>query len=324
MTFPTIQDDPGPDSAGGKSQDTPAAGQDSPGASLKLLNVRASSTRFYYIDESYDHRFFCLSALGVKVSSWKAAFEQVKRYRMELRGYLGIPLEAEIQARDLVSGRGRLSERLVTKWWRSKILFELLSLAASLPDVHVVNVCIDRRERREAQLVAWRRMLNALNGLCEQAALGESLLQRSMASRPFELSPHEHVENMVESLMGRVPLRATRAILIADPSREAEVSRVTKRLSVRDMIQGEFELWREDVMGHIPLTQSIEGVYFQKSARSHFIQLVDCIAYALLKKQTPPSRQIKKYGVDKAFDKCIRKACVTPGLHAYPDGIMWG
>jgi hypothetical protein len=323
MTFPTFQDDPGRDPGEPDSEESPVSGHDISGATLRLLNVRASSTRLYYIDESYDDRFFCLSALGVKLSSWKEAFERVERYRTELRGYLGVPIEAEIHARDLVRGRGRLSDRLVTKWSRSKILFELLSLAASLPDVHVVNVCADRQEKREPELGAWRRMLNALNGLCEQAALGQSLLQRSMAADRPEAPAHEHVENLVESLMDKTPPRTTRAILIADPSREAQVSRVTKKFSVREMIQGEFELWREDVMGHIPLTQSIEGVYFQKSARSHFIQLVDCIAYALLKKQAPASRQIKKYGIDKAFDKCIREACVTPGLHVYPDGIMW-
>ena len=323
MTFRTIQDEPGSDPAGRKDQDSPTVVQEGAGATVTLLNVRTSSTRLYYIDESYDDDFFCLSALGIKLSRWKEAFEQICRYRTELRGYLGIPVDVEIRARDLVRGRGRLGDRLVTKWSRSKILFELLGLAASLPAAHVVNVCVDRREKREAQFGAWRRMLNALNGLCEQEALGQSLLQRSMAVKPNYRPAHEHVENVVESLMGKVPLRATRAIVIADPSRETELSRVTRRLSVRDMIQGEFELWREDVMGHIPLTQSIEGVYFEKSARSHFIQLVDCIAYALLKKQTPPSRHIKKYGIDKAFDKCIRRASVTPGLHAYPDGVMW-
>lgn len=323
MTFPTDRDDPERNPVGRKDRDPKPAGHGGSAPSLRLLSVRASSTRFYYVDESYDDRFFCLSALGLKASSWKAAFEQVKRHRTELQGLLGIPIEAEIRARDLIRGRGRLSERLVTKWSRSKILFGLLKLAASLPDVHVLNVCLDRRGRRDAQLVAWRRLLNGLNSLCEQSALGESLLQRTMMSAVSDLSEHEHVENLVESLMGHAPRRATRAILIADPSREADVARVTRRLSVRDMIQGELELWRDDVMGHVPLTQSVEGVYFQRAARSHFIQLVDCIAYALLKRQTPPSRQIKKYGIDKAFDKCIKKACVTPGLRTNPDGVIW-
>jgi hypothetical protein len=38
----------------------------------------SASGWIYYIDESYDAGLFCLSALGLKLGTWRTAFEVVK------------------------------------------------------------------------------------------------------------------------------------------------------------------------------------------------------------------------------------------------------
>jgi hypothetical protein len=60
-----------------------------------------SSTWIYYVDESYDEEKFCLTALGVKVGTWRAAFDAVKQYRIGLKQTDGVLLRTEIHAESL-------------------------------------------------------------------------------------------------------------------------------------------------------------------------------------------------------------------------------
>jgi hypothetical protein len=132
------------------------------------MSQGSSSTWIYYIDESYDSSMFCLSALGLKVSTWRVAFDAVKEYRKRLKDSDGVLLRAEIHARDLCRGRGALGPKTVGKWRRSRIFYELLQLTASLPDAHLFNVCLDTAGRKDPQLDAWDRLLNRINRMCEE------------------------------------------------------------------------------------------------------------------------------------------------------------
>src|SRR5579884_2745947 len=126
-----------------------------------------SSAWIYYVDESYDAEKFCLTALGLKVGTWRVAFEAVKQYRIGLKQSDGFLLRKEIHARELTRGRGSVGPQVIGKWRRSRIFYELLQLTAALPDVHLFNVCLDRTGRADAQLDAWDRLLNRLNRLAE-------------------------------------------------------------------------------------------------------------------------------------------------------------
>jgi len=63
------------------------------------------AVRFFYVDESYDSDKYCLSALSIRHSDWKKAFDMVRAHRANLKNDHGVFLRAEIHARDLVAGR---------------------------------------------------------------------------------------------------------------------------------------------------------------------------------------------------------------------------
>ncbi len=69
-------------------------------------------------------------------------------------------------------------------------------------------------------------------------------------------------------------------------------------------------------------THLIEDVLFRDSAHSYLIQLVDCIAFALLKRETAPTPQVKKYNLHKAFDMHLSGVCLTQASSGDPLGIV--
>lgn len=282
------------------------------------MTLGASTTWLYYVDESYDSEHFCLSALGLKSSSWRVAFDQIKEYRRELKTSDSVLLKTEIHARDLVRGRGRLGPSIVTKWRRSRIFFELLELIASLPDAHIFNICLKKAGRSDAQLDAWDRLLNRLNRTCEERIRSENAYRRSLIA---ELSEDMNTKTK-DDIEARISPYYARAIIIADRGRETEIVRLRRKLSIANFIPSQYGSWGSDVTRNIPLTHFVEDVLFQESAHSYLIQMVDCIAYALLKRESTPTPQIKKYGIHKAFDKSLKGICIRAAAPRDPDGVV--
>ena len=282
------------------------------------MSSGAATTRLYYVDESYDDHRFCLSALGFKSSTWREAFDQVKEFRRQLKASDGVLLRTEFHARDLTRGRGRLGPVDITKWRRSRIFYELLQLTASLPDVHLFNICIEKHGRRDAQLEAWDRLLNRLNRTCQEAGRRENSTRRTLiASLPDTTSPA-----ILHKIERRLSPYSSRALLISDRGRESELTKLRRKLSVNNLIPSQFGTWGSSAVKNIPLTNFVEDVFFQDSARSYLIQLVDCVAFALLKREVTPTPQVRKYALHKAFDVCLKGICVKVASPRDPDGIV--
>lgn len=282
------------------------------------MSVGSSTTWLYYVDESYDSEKFCLSALSLKSSTWRHAFDQIKEFRRELKASDDVLLRTEFHARELVRGRGALGPSVITKWRRSRIFYELLELAASLPDTRLFNICLDIRGRRDPQLDAWDRLLNRLNRTCEEVIRKENAYRRTLVSElPEEMSTKSR-----EDIEARLNPYNARAIIIADRCRELEIVKLRRKLSIVNFIPSQYGSWGGDTTRNIPLTHFVEDVLFLDSAHSYLIQLVDCIAFSLLKRETVPTSQIKKYGIHKAFDKCLRGICVKAASPRDPDGIV--
>ena len=120
------------------------------------------AVRLFYVDESYDGVLFCLSALGIRHSAWKDCFDQVRDFRKRLKADYGIFLRKEIHAHKFLSGRGRVSERVVSKWERSRIFAKTLRLIASLPEAMLFNICLTKSEHADPHMVAWDRLVNRI------------------------------------------------------------------------------------------------------------------------------------------------------------------
>jgi hypothetical protein len=277
-----------------------------------------ASTWIYYIDESYDSEKFCLSALGLKVATWRTAFDAVKEYRRGIKESDGVLMRAEVHARDLTRGRGSLGPMAIGKWRRSRIFYELLQVVASLPDAHLINICLETTGRHDPQLDAWDRLLNRLNRLAEGRNRQENALRRSLlAEAKGAVKPISY-----DALERRLVPYSAHALLVADQGHEQEIIRLRRRLSVVNYVPSRFGSWGSAPSKNIPLTHFVEDALFRDSAHSYFIQLVDCVAFALLKRETQPTSQVKKYNLHRAFDTHLAGICVTQASHGDPLGIV--
>jgi len=116
-----------------------------------------------YIDESADLQLHVCSALAVPAEQWRAAFQQVRQFRRSLRRTDGIFVYKEFHAWEFVSGRGRLGDRIVTKYRRSQIFKELLQLLSNLPGVRLFNAV--SRPKQSTRAFEW--LVNRLNRAME-------------------------------------------------------------------------------------------------------------------------------------------------------------
>lgn len=277
-----------------------------------------ASAWIYYVDESYDNNVFCLCALGLKMSTWRAAFDAVKAYRARLRESDGVLIGTEIHARDLTRGRGKLGAKEIGKWRRSRIFAELLQLTAALPDAHLFNVCLESKGRRDPELDAWDRLLNRLNRMCEQRNKQENAIRRTLLNA---IADHSPVKVRTEIERRLIPYSA-HTLVIADKGREHEIVSLKRKLTVINYLPSRFGSWGGASRKNIPLAHFVEDVFFVDSAHSFLIQLVDCSAFALLKRETPPTPQILKYDLHRAFDVHLKGICVRQASRNDPDGVV--
>ena len=199
-----------------------------------------------------------------------------------------------------------------------RIFFELLQVVAALPDAHLVNVCLDRQGRSDPQLDAWDRLLNRLNRLAEGRNRQENSFRRSLLAEARGV-----VKNTTyDALERRLVPYSAQALLVADQGHEQEIIRLRRKLSIVNYIPSRFGSWGSSNAKNIPLTHLVEDALFRDSAHSYFIQLADCVAFALLKRETTSTPQVKKYNLHKAFDTHLAGICVTQASYGDSLGIV--
>lgn len=204
-----------------------------------------------YIDDSRDEQFCVFSALTIPVDQWHSAFNSIREFRRELRHAYGIYVYKELHAWKFVSGRGNISDRVVTKGQRCAIFHDALRVVSNLPGARLFNSVFP--SKREEQAFEW--MLNRINRtlkswdshailICDQ---GKDLVYTRLVRRMY-------VYNPIPSQLGTW--------------------------------MGSGETWK-----NIPLDRIVEDPFFKDSAQSYFVQLTDFVAYALLRRENPiPSK----------------------------------
>jgi len=192
----------------------------------------------------------------------------------------GIYVHAEFHAWKFVSGRGRLAPNVVTKFRRSEIFKETLRIITQLPGAQLFNACFSAGQ----EALAFERLLNRIN--------------RTMDAWD------------------------SHAIIICDEGEESTYTRLTRRMGVYNPIPSAFGVWQDtgELTRNIPTDRILEDPFFKRSERSYFIQLVDFVAYALLRREAPiPSKT--KYGLDQAFN-LLRPILFLAATRRDPEGIL--
>nr|WP_150959312.1 DUF3800 domain-containing protein [Aneurinibacillus sp. XH2] len=230
-----------------------------------------------YLDESGDviyteskgTRNFVLSAFIVPEESWNEVFEVIKRFRKYLKRDFEIPLYKELHARDFLNGRGRPSKkRIITKGERVEItrsFFRGLSEYLQEFNVYAINVCVPNKAGINNYDVAVDRMLNRI--------------QRTLKKRERQ------------------------AILIFDEGKEHLVKRLYRKMRVFNPVPSQYGYWENGNYTKSILTDRIiADPFFRNSSDDYFIQVVDFIAFSVLKHFEPPTNHVERYQINELLN----------------------
>ncbi len=204
-----------------------------------------------YIDDSRDDKLCVFSALAIPVIKWHETFAQVRNFRREIRQQFGIYIHKELHAWKFVSGRGSISDRIVTKWERCNIFVDALRVVANLPEARLFNAVFPRKQDEKA--FEW--MLNRINRtLRAWGSYGLLICDEGKDATYTRLVRRMYVYNPIPSQ--------------------------------RSVWQDTGKSWK-----NVPLDRVVEDPFFKDSEKSYFIQCVDFAAYALLRQENPiPSK----------------------------------
>lgn len=198
-----------------------------------------------YIDDSRDEQLCVFSALAIPVAEWHQAFEQVRDFRRAIKTAYGIFVYKELHAWKFVSGRGRISNRIVTKGQRCAIFKDALSMTAQLPGARVFNAVFPKAADETAFEWLLNRIDRAMQAWDSHALLvcdeGKETIYTRLVRRMY-------VYNPIPSQFGHWT--------------------------------GTGQSWK-----NIPLSRIVEDPFFKDSQQSYFIQLADFAAYALLRQE---------------------------------------
>lgn len=275
--------------------------------------------RYFYVDESWDDEKFVLTAISFRHSDWHICLKRVQAHRVALRDEFGMFRSKEIHARDLVAGRGMLSKKIIGKNVRSRIFRGLLELIATMPNVMLFNVCLPQHGKKETEAKAWDRLINRIERTTLEYENKEIVLRKNLlAELPFAF-PDETKSKMESRLIADIP----RAMIFADAGSELEITRICRKMAVFNPIPSKFGTWPEGANArNIRVEKIVEDPTFRNSQRSLFIQLADCAAFALLKREVAPTPNIQKYGIHEMFDQYLSGVCFKGASLKDPLGIV--
>lgn len=122
-----------------------------------------------YVDESGDvgskpgsSRYFALNGFVVHELRWHDTLNSIIDFRERARVKYGLKLREEIHASHFVHKPGDLAR--IAKSIRLRLLRDVIDFQASLPDVSILNVVVDKNGKPADYDVfqfAWRALINA-------------------------------------------------------------------------------------------------------------------------------------------------------------------
>jgi len=244
----------------------------------------------FYVDESGDiglsgspSRYFVLSGLVLHELVWHRTLDAILDFRRDLRVRYGLKLREEIHAGHFIHKPGDL--RRIAKSLRLKILRDVADFQASLADVNVVNVVVDKQGKTPGYDVfdwAWKCLVQRFHDTI------------SHQNFPGPKNPQDF------------------GLLVVDRTDEQKLRRLTRRMR------------RYNPIAHrggggyrqVPLTTLVEDAVHRDSNHSYFLQLADVNAFLLYQKLTPAA-YISRKGGRNYFDRldpvlCKRASATDP------------
>lgn len=242
----------------------------------------------FYADESWDQAKFVLTALCIEDASWRAAFDATKTFRQTLKTNYGIKMSAELHAHSFVRKvDDGVSSRVISLDTRRQIYEQVLRHITTLPLV----------------------LFNVVMGVPRWGS----------ASQAHAIAI-ERLSNRAQRMMRGV---GSHAVVIFDKGKEAEITRIVRRLNVFNPIPSAFGGWPEGAHRNIVLDRFIDDAVFKDSRRSYFLQLADFVAWALLKSEVTPTGFVEQRGYHQLFE-ILDPVCFRRPSRRDPRGIVRG
>jgi hypothetical protein len=235
-----------------------------------------------YVDESGDTglngsptKYFVLSGFVVHELRWHETLERIVQFRKDLRVRYGFKLREEIHSTEIMHNPGDLKR--IAKSLRLRMLRDILDFQASLPDVSIINVIVDKTNKPldfDIFEIAW-----------------ETLIQRFHNTLSYKNFPGP--QNPQD-----------KGLIIVDKTEEKRLRDLRRRMGKFNPVPN---------LGGpgyrpIPVTTIVEDAVHRDSRHSFFIQIVDVTAYFLMQKYAP-SKYIKEHGGKNYFDRLEPVLC---------------
>ena len=225
--------------------------------------------RLYYLDEREGAGCFVRAAVGVDAERWNDFFRDVLEWRLELHARYGIHPAAELQTLDLLlSGAGEDDGVWLSPGEGAQIFMSGLRLiehaARRGGGIEVITVCLPTTGRGRHGEVSLGRLLTRIN--------------------TSVISAGAH------------------AFLIFDQVPEEPITRLYRRLCVRNPIPSRYEAWDDgSPTRNIPLDRVIGGPAFRSAEDDHLLQLAGFVAHALLLQEEGSEAGWDEPGPERAF-----------------------
>lgn len=241
-----------------------------------------------YVDESGDvglngspSPYFVLSGFVVHELKWEETIDAIINFRMHLRDKYGLKLREEIHSACFIHKPGKIKR--IAKSLRLRLLRDVLDFQATLPDINILNVVIDKQDKT--------------NGFDVFNSAWETLIQRfhntiSYRNFPGPQNPQDY------------------GLLIVDQTDEKKLRNLMRKMRKYNPVPNTGGYGYRS----IPITTLVEDAVHRNSIHSYFIQLADVNAFFLYQKFAV-CKYLKKKGAKNYFNRLdpvlCKVACTT-------------
>lgn len=225
-----------------------------------------------YVDESGDpgkHQYasyhFILSGLVVAQNDWFKYLDKLKEFRKSIKKEYGLNLKTEIHASELIRINKTKEYAKISKKNRINILKDFSTQIPIIFDTaKLINICLDKRDFETT--------------LDIQITAWKRLIQR------FDTFLKKDAKD--------------KGMILADDTEDKKLRALLRKMRIYNPMPSHFS----EATYNATIDNIIEDIMMLSSNHSYFIQTVDVVAHLLYRKEYPKG-SLKKYGIEKLFDK---------------------
>jgi hypothetical protein len=247
-----------------------------------------------YVDESGDvgitgspTRYFVLSGFVVHELKWNEILESIIRFRKHIRERYGLKLREEIHATAFIHKPKEVNR--IAKSLRLRILREAIDFQASLPDINIINVVVDKIGKPldcDVFEIAWSTLIQRFHNTI------------SHRNFPGPQNPQDY------------------GLLVVDQTDEKKLRKLIRKMRRYNPVP------HTGGCGYrsMPITTLVEDAVHRNSLHSYFIQLSDVNAFFLLQKYIS-GKYVRKKGAQNYFNRLLPVLCKVASA-SDPFGIV--